>query len=115
MIIEREDGTFEGVPAGCIVRRTTVRESMYGSYHGGDPREFMPDVECNTPEEIAAHKAACESWDRGEHVEAEHGRCDIRTNMICCSYGAFGLGVYTIEMDALEVVDASGNVVQVCR
>lgn len=37
----------------------------YGYFLGGDPRNFTPDVECCTPEELAAHKAACEAWDRG--------------------------------------------------
>lgn len=38
----------------------------YGYYPGGDPRHFHPDEECCTPAEIAAHKAACEAWERGE-------------------------------------------------
>jgi hypothetical protein len=47
----------------------------YGWYLGGDPRQFEPDEE-NGPEEIAAWRAACEAWERGEAVEPaaeEHG------------------------------------------
>lgn len=38
----------------------------YGYYPGGDPRNFHPDPECCTEEEVAKHKAACQAWDRGE-------------------------------------------------
>lgn len=41
-------------------------DATYGYYHGGDPRDFTPDEEVCTPEEIASHRAACEAWDRGE-------------------------------------------------
>jgi hypothetical protein len=41
----------------------------YGHFLGGDPRNFTPDVECSTEEERAAHKAACEAWDRGERPD----------------------------------------------
>lgn len=47
----------------------------YGWYLGGDPRQFEPDAE-NGEAEIAAWRAACEAWERGEHVEPaaeEHG------------------------------------------
>lgn len=42
---------------------------MYGHFPGGDPRMFTPDTESCMPEEIAAHKAACEAWDRGKRME----------------------------------------------
>lgn len=41
----------------------------YGYFPGGDPRSFDPDPECSTEEERAAHKAACEAWERGERPE----------------------------------------------
>lgn len=40
----------------------------YGFYHGGDPRQFQPDEE-NTEAEIAAWRALCEAWDRGEQIQ----------------------------------------------
>lgn len=41
-------------------------EPSYGYYLGGDPRDFSPDEECCSPEEISAHAEACRAWDRGE-------------------------------------------------
>lgn len=46
--------------------RDEATSQMYGGFAGGDPRDFVPDEECSTPEERAAHKAACEAWERGE-------------------------------------------------
>lgn len=73
----------------------------YGFYHYGDPRQFVPDEEMNTPGELAAWRAACEAWERGEHVQQppeEHGPwVDQET-------GAVTLGLRP-----------AGNVVGVCR
>lgn len=49
----------------------------YGAFHGGDPRDFTPDPECSTDEERAAHKAACDAWERGDEVEIRGG-CEYR-------------------------------------
>jgi len=43
--------------------------SYYGSYNGGDPREFCPDVECSTDDERALHAADCAAWERGEYID----------------------------------------------
>lgn len=43
--------------------------SHYGYFLGGDPREFTPDVEVCSVEEIERHKADCEAWERGERVD----------------------------------------------
>lgn len=42
--------------------------SGYGCYHGGDPRMFHPDSESCTPEELAAHKKACDEWTEAENA-----------------------------------------------
>lgn len=117
MITENEDGTFSGVPGGCTIRRAKRRETTYGGFHGGDPRDFKPDPECSTQEERAAHRAACEAWDRGERPESETGRMgkfeqlpDGRTLKHPCTYGAFGLGTGSVELDVLEVVHPDGRV-----
>lgn len=39
----------------------------YGYARPENPHDFSPDAECCTEEEIAAHKAACEAFDRGEY------------------------------------------------
>lgn len=41
----------------------------YGYYCGGDPRDFSPDRECCTAEEIAAWESACAAWERGERPD----------------------------------------------
>jgi hypothetical protein len=47
----------------------------YGWFIEGDPRQFQPDEE-NSEGEIAAWRAACAAWERGEYVNPaveEHG------------------------------------------
>ncbi len=41
-------------------------ESMYGAFHGGDPRDFTPDSDGTSDEELAAHRAACEAAEKDE-------------------------------------------------
>lgn len=38
----------------------------YGYYNGENPNNFFPDLECCTEKEIAAHKAACEEWNKND-------------------------------------------------
>lgn len=63
------------VIGALIAARDYLREAAnphptYGYYPGGtDPRDFSPDVECCTEAELAAHKAACEAWERGERPD----------------------------------------------
>lgn len=38
--------------------------SVYGYFTGGDPRDFFPDHESCSPEEIKKHREACEEADR---------------------------------------------------
>lgn len=40
----------------------------YGSFPGGDPRDFEPDPECSTEAEQNLHAADCDRWERGEFV-----------------------------------------------
>ena len=40
------------------------RDAVYGSFCGGDPRNFSPDYECSTPEERENHRKACEEAER---------------------------------------------------
>ena len=56
--------------AAYNVANEFAEQSNYGHFIGGDPRDFTPDPECSTPEERAAHKAACEAWGRGEGEDA---------------------------------------------
>lgn len=56
---------------------TDEEQVSYGAFPGGDPREFSPDEECSTEAERAAHRAACDAWDRGEQIECVGG-CEER-------------------------------------
>jgi len=76
----------------------------YGFFPGGDtdPRSFSPDGESCTAEEIAAHRAACEAWDRGERPTVPaSGR--IEGNSLVCG-SRFGVGVYQIDNPEAEYV-----------
>ncbi len=85
----------------CPVKQ---QESVYGYFCGGDPRSFYPDYESCTPEEIANHKAACETaeqlatardlpcpsgWERLADGTAIH-----------VTRSPFGIGVSTFEEEA---------------
>jgi hypothetical protein len=39
---------------------------VYGPYMGGNPRNFTPDPDDATEQEIERHRRACEAWERGE-------------------------------------------------
>lgn len=110
MIRQREDGTLEGVPEGATVRTITVKEPIYGGFHGGDPREFSQDEECATAEEQIAYQEACKAWNEGRQEEYEQANCAVSPGLIVCSSGSFGLGVSEVEMEALEVTHPDGRV-----
>lgn len=98
-------------------------EEMYGHYHGGDPRRFSPCEDECTPEEIAAHKAACEAWERGErpdirkacepnreaisYTDRETGQTKtIEAGTALALYAPFGIGVNTyIDDEAVKARD----------
>lgn len=104
------------IAARDYLRRCAQSEPTYGYYPGGDPRDFSPDPECCTPEELAAHKEACEAWERGERPQHEahhHTAHSVGENkvMVVSHAGAFGIGVYSMRdeeaEDVLEQVDAA--------
>jgi len=83
-------------------------EHGYGFYAGGDPRDFSPDWESCSPEEIANHKAACASWDqaaaRGETPEPE--KCpsgwvydEAGKPIMHVLRAPYGIGCYSHEFD----------------
>jgi hypothetical protein len=55
--------------AHAFITQAAEPESSYGHYHGGDPRMFEPSEDECSAEEIAAHKAACEAWARGDRPD----------------------------------------------
>lgn len=46
-------------------------EVIYGFFNGGDPRDFKPDEECCTPEEINKWKEAVTLWNNTNNVKYE--------------------------------------------
>ena len=86
-------------------------EAMYGYYPGGDPRGFSPDEESSTVEERAAHKTACEAWERGECPDPGGPHKPFEGGHLTVSH--YGLGVYTYTdeeaEDVLEQLDAAIN------
>jgi hypothetical protein len=77
---------------------SAAQDSCYGYFPGGDPRTFSPDPECSTEAEQAAHRAACDAWDRGERepVRGPHEQLISDGKVIGhVTLAGFGLGVYT--------------------
>jgi hypothetical protein len=67
----------------------------YGYFGGGDPRDFTPDPDCSTEAERAAHKAACDAWNRGAGAPVD-GAHDERVEgdaVVVSTRAVFGLGV----------------------
>jgi len=72
-------------------------EQSYGTALTDDPRFFHPDPECSTAEELAAHKADVEAWDRGERPNRNH-RYEITEHSVDSSKATpWGLGTTTSE------------------
>jgi hypothetical protein len=103
------------VAARDYLRVCANPDVTYGYFHGGDPRDFCPDPEVCTPEELAAHKAACEAWERGERPELDvhrHEVVEYKGKPALASYaGAFGMGTYQYRdedaEDVLEQIEAA--------
>lgn len=81
----------------------------YGGFHGGDPRNFTPDPECSTEAERAAHRAACERWDRiqagGEQPTPEpdtHSLYAAEGMTLHVARAGYGLGTYVIHDEKAE-------------
>ena len=45
-------------------------QQVYGFFHGGDPRDFTPDYDLCTPEEIARWQADVARAEAGENITA---------------------------------------------
>lgn len=70
--------------------------TVYGFFPGGDPRDFTPDMECSTPQEIALHKEDCAAWDLGDRprrpgCEWADGKHIVRA--------PYGIGSYEFDED----------------
>jgi hypothetical protein len=104
----------------------------YGYPISPDPRDFHPDEECCTPEEIANWKAACEAWERGDckpvppaHIPLSQASMEERAAAIAyfeehtgkpvegelrghITKAPMGIGTYTVfDPEAVRVRDAA--------
>lgn len=80
------------------VKKEPRIEQVYGVFHGGDPRKFTPDEECNTPEEIARWKADCKLWDEGKGKPRPPG-CATMGDGSVWTGGGYGLGINEWEVE----------------
>lgn len=87
------------------LREAAQDQSVYGFFHGGDPRDFYPDSDA-TEDERAAHKAACEQYERD--AVGNPSCCEHRDGMTITK-APFGLGVNTYRdeeaVKALQIAE----------
>ncbi len=74
------------------------REIMYGLFHGGDPRDFKPDEDACSPEEIESHRLACEEWNNGNQVDRGPS-CQTLGDGSSVMGSGFGIGTFYIEVE----------------
>lgn len=79
-------------------------ETVYGFFHGGDPRDFHPDREECSPDEIENHRLACEVAEaqaEGRELPCPSGYIyDANGDWIAHVLRApFGIGTYQYEME----------------
>ena|GEM_PF-6779098 len=86
--LDTEDGWM------CAV----FQDSIYGSFCGGDPRNFHPDYECSTDKERENHRKACEEAEiaANPNLPCPSGWERLSDGTICHVLRCpFGLGVTT--------------------
>ncbi|MCZ6868084.1 MAG: hypothetical protein O7G84_01110 [Gammaproteobacteria bacterium] len=93
--------------------RQSAQETGYGFFPGGDPREFFPDGESCSNEELEAHRVACAEWDAGtgqdiggpctvEHVEIERKDGSVLSGPALVTRAHYGIGTYTMSDPDIE-------------
>lgn len=88
---------------------------MYGYFPGGDPRDFRPDEECCTPEELAAWQADCAAWNAGNGQPAPPSGFwsdDGSMHILAPRYGIGSYVMHDPEITALldETVRLAGGI-----
>lgn len=141
LLVERETGADHS-PDRCAsprltpAERETLREVVdrralldevlsdaaiyqgYGFMRPDDPRDFNPDVECCTPQEIENHRLACEAFERGEPLPEQAFTPDAATvvngAIVHTTGGPWGIGGYTMrDPEMIELRDATRNAVAI--
>lgn len=113
----------QALRAALPLLEEAAESSIYGYYSGGDPRLFSPAEDECTPEEMAAHKAACEAWERGERPDIRKAcepnrepveytdkrtgeKVTIPAGTGLALYAPFGIGIQTYrDEEAMTVRD----------
>lgn len=91
-----------------FVEAAAEPQSIYGFFHGGDPRDFSPDPECSTEEEREAHRKACEAFSADTPLPGccEHRLDDEGKVSLIITKAPFGLGTsHYQDADALGAVN----------
>ncbi len=78
----------------------------YGIFLGGDPRDFSPDTECCTPDEIARWEQACAEWEAGEGTDRGPG-CATFGDGSAWTGSGFGVGTTTRTQPEIEQARAA--------
>lgn len=85
----------------------TSTEPGYGFARPDNPHDFHPDAESCSADEIAAHKAACDAYDKGEYTP-ERGSEWVGAMHILRA--PWGIGAYTMrDEQAVKVLAAIDN------
>jgi hypothetical protein len=95
-VSEADEFWQDNVPQSCECQDGWIMG--YGYFPGGDPRNYSPDGECCSPEEIAAWKAACNRWNLGEKTDEGRSGTVVEINGVpgfACGH-RFGIGTYRI-------------------
>jgi len=78
--------------------------SGYGFHRPANPNDFFPDAESSSPEELLAHKAACEAWDRGEYKRDPSQESGWYGNMHILK-APWGIGAYQyVQEDGAKLI-----------
>ena len=97
---------------GKMLRFIDERASVsgYGFYRPANPHDFSPDHDSCSADELAAHKAACEAYDRGEYT-APKGSEFLRDDDGKVTHilrAPWGIGSYSeTDPDAVPLIDAA--------
>lgn len=79
----------------------------YGFARPDNPHDFSPDTESCTDEEVSAHKAACDAYDRGEYNPLSEPSSGWVTQNIHILMASWGIGSYSFLVpEAQEIINA---------
>ena len=89
-----EDSEIDAMRAIADSIRCEAECASYGYFPGGDPRDFTPDPEACSADEMDRHKAACDQWEAGDRVDVGGPHKPIPGGHITVSHFGVGVSVY---------------------